>query len=64
MDYRQRNIQDQLDRDGIVLASLDKATIDCVKCGEDTLLILGEGGHGRTRYICSNKICNCRFSLA
>jgi len=64
MDYRQRNIQNQLDRDGIDIASLDKTTRKCVICGELSLRILGEGGNNSTRYICTNKICNCRYSLA
>ena len=64
MDYRQRHIQDQLDRDGIVIASLQVADRKCVGCSEKSLRILGEGFDKRTKYICSNKFCNCQFSLA
>jgi len=64
MDYRQKNINDQLDRDGIVIASLKVADKKCVVCAENSLRILGNGFDGRTKYICTNKICNCRFSLA
>jgi hypothetical protein len=64
MDYRQRNIQDQLDRNGIVIASLQVADRKCVVCSEKSLRILGEGADNRTKYICSNKLCNCQFSLA
>ena len=64
MDYRQRNIQDQLDRDGIVIASLQVADRKCVVCAERSLRILGEGADNRTKYICSNKFCNCQYSLA
>jgi len=64
MDYRQQNIQDQLDRDGIVIASLESADRKCVVCTERSLRILGEGFDNRTNYICTNKFCNCQFSLA
>ena len=64
MDYRQKNIHDQLDRNGIVIASLQVADRKCVVCAERSLRILGEGADNRTKYICSNKLCNCQFSLA
>jgi hypothetical protein len=64
MDYRERNINAQLERDGIVIASLKISDRKCVVCAKKTLRIIGDGCGGRTNYICSNKICNCRFSLA
>jgi len=64
MDYRQQNIQDQLDRDGIVLASLESTDHKCVVCSERSLRILGKGFDNRTNYICTNKFCNCQNSLA
>jgi predicted RNA-binding protein YlxR (DUF448 family) len=53
-----------LERDGIVIASLKISDRKCVVCAKKTLRIIGDGCGGRTNYICSNKICNCRFSLA
>ena len=64
MDYRQQNINTQLERDGIVIASLKVADKKCVVCAEKALRIIGDGFDGRTNYICTNKVCNCRFSLA
>ena len=64
MDYRQKNINDQLERDGIVIALLKVTNKKCVVCAEKTLRIIGDGFDGRTNYICTNNICNCRFSLA
>ena len=64
MNYREKNIQRQLDQDGIVLALLQVADRKCVVCSEKSLRILGEGVDSRTKYICTNKFCNCQFSLA
>ena len=64
MDYRQQNINAQLERDGIVIASLKVADKKCVVCAEKALRIIGDGFDGRTNYICTNKICNCQYSLA
>ena len=64
MDYRQQNINAQLERDGITLALLKVADKKCVVCAEKALRIIGDGFDGRTNYICTNNICNCRFSLA
>ena len=64
MYSREKNIQDQLDKRGIVLASLKSADRKCVVCWETSLRILGEGYDSRTQYICTNKNCNCEFSLA
>ena len=64
MDYRQKNIKRQHDEDGIIIASLQVADRKCVVCAERSLRILGEGADNRTKYICTNKFCNCQFSLA
>ena len=64
MDYRQRNIKRQHDELGINIASLESSDHKCVVCAERSLRILGEGFDKRTKYICSNKFCNCQFSLA
>ena len=64
MDYRQKNIKRQHDEDGIIIASLQVADRKCVVCAERSLRILGEGADNLTKYICSNKFCNCQFSLA
>jgi len=64
MDYREQNIQDQLNRNGIILALLESTDRECPVCREKSLRILGEGYDNRTNYICSNKKCNCPSSLA
>ena len=64
MDYRQQTIANRLYNDGIDMAKLKGSERECVVCGERTLLILDEVYDNRTKYICSNKICNCQYSLA
>ena len=64
MDYRQQNINTKLERDGIVIASLESTDRECPICRKKSLRIIGEGFDNRTNYICTNKHCNCRNSLA
>ncbi len=64
MDYRQLNIADSLYRNNIDISALEQSGRKCVVCAENTLLIIGEGYDNKTKYVCSNKICNCQYSLA
>ena len=64
MDYREQNIEDNLQRQGIVIATLKKVEKDCVVCPQKTLGVVGKGYDNRTNYVCLNKKCNCQFSLA
>ena len=64
MDLRELNIKRQHDELGIVLASLESSDRECPICRKKSLRILGEGFDNRTNYICTNKHCNCRNSLA
>ena len=49
MYCREKNIQDQLDKRGIVLASLKSTDRKCIVCWETSLRILGEGYDSRTQ---------------
>jgi hypothetical protein len=64
MDYRQQTIADNLYRNNIDISTLKQSGRKCVVCAENTLLIIGEGYDNKTKYVCSNKICNCQYSLA
>jgi hypothetical protein len=64
MDYRQQTIADSLYRNNIDISKLKQSGRKCVVCAENTLLIIGEGYDNKTKYVCSNKICNCQYSLA
>ena len=64
MDYREQNTEDNLQRQGIVVATLKKVEKDCVVCPKRTLGVVGKGFDNRTNYVCLNKKCNCQFSLA
>jgi hypothetical protein len=69
MSYdRNQNFQDTLDRNGIVLESLNNADISCVVCGMFTLKVVGKwtacDGSISTSYICTDNFCHCQYSLA
>lgn len=63
MDDRKENIKRLHKELGINIASLKKADRKCSVCHEDTLLIVGKGYAGRTRYVCSFNNCNWIGSL-
>jgi hypothetical protein len=68
MNYREENINRQLVKQGINLATLKKADIPCVICQQFTLLRNGQSeavdGGINYKYICSDRFCNCQYSLA
>lgn len=68
MNYREENINRQLVEKGIDLATLKKADIPCIICQQFTLLRNGQSeavdGGINYKYICSDRFCNCQYSLA
>ena len=64
MYYIEQNIEYNLQRQGIIIATLKKVEKDCVVCPQKTLGGVGKGYDNRTNYVCLNKKCNCQFSLA
>jgi len=68
MNYRERNIKENLVKQGINLATLKKADFPCVICQQFTLLKNGQSeafdGSINYKYICSDRFCNCQYVLA
>jgi len=68
MNYREKNIKENLVKQGINLATLKKADIPCVICQQFTLLKNGQSeafdGSINYKYICSDRFCNCQYVLA
>ena len=59
---------DKLAKQGINLATLKKADLPCVVCGQVTLKVVGKwsacDGSVSTSYVCTDKWCKVQYSLA